>query len=69
MLENMLNEDKDGPYTCISTDLVMATISKGRERTASEYRLLLNKHGFPNIQSRKINGYNFFDAILAKKPF
>ncbi|XP_067664636.1 acetylserotonin O-methyltransferase-like [Haliotis asinina] len=69
LLEKILNEDKDGPWPCISMDLVMAMISKGRERTPSEYRTLLKKHGFSNTQIKSIQGCNYFDAILAKKPF
>ncbi|XP_046553229.1 uncharacterized protein LOC124262728 [Haliotis rubra] len=69
LLEKILNEDKDGPWPCISMDLVMAMISKGRERTPSEYSTLLKKHGFSNTQIKSIEGCNYYDAILAKKPF
>ncbi|XP_046346790.1 acetylserotonin O-methyltransferase-like [Haliotis rufescens] len=69
LLEKTLNEDKDGPWSCISMDLVMAMISKGRERTPSEYQKLLKKHGFSNTQFKSIEGCNYYDAILAKKPF
>lgn len=69
ILEKTLNEKKDGPSFAISNDLIMSLISTGRERSAKEYRDLIDAQGFTNIQIRQVGGYNYFDAILSKKPF
>ncbi|XP_041373402.1 acetylserotonin O-methyltransferase-like [Gigantopelta aegis] len=69
LLEKMLNEEKDGPETCVLNDLAMAMISHGKERSATEYRRLLEKHGFRNTQIKRLHGNNTYDVLLARKPF
>ncbi|GAB1605206.1 probable bifunctional dTTP/UTP pyrophosphatase/methyltransferase protein [Argonauta hians] len=69
ILEKTLDEMKDGPAFAVSNDLVMSLISNGRERSAKEYKVILEEQGFTNIQIRLVGGYNYFDAILSKKPF
>ncbi|CAI9733928.1 bifunctional dTTP UTP pyrophosphatase methyltransferase [Octopus vulgaris] len=69
ILEKTLDEMKDGPSFAVSNDLIMSLISTGRERSAKEYREMLEEQGFTNIQIRLVGGYNYFDAILSKKPF
>ena len=70
MLERVLNDQKDGPLTTLIFDLGMLVSSEGRERTAAEYRLLLEAHGFEGEESqlRLLPEARFRDAILAYKP-
>ncbi|VDI09183.1 acetylserotonin O-methyltransferase-like [Mytilus galloprovincialis] len=69
VLEKVLSDDKSSPEICATNDLILALMSKGKERNASEYQKLFAKHGFTNVQFRYIDGYNYCDAILVKKPF
>lgn len=69
VLEKVLNEKRDGPLLTVTSDLIMSLISKGKERTESEYRKLFSKHGFSNTCVKTIEGVNYYDAILTKKPF
>ncbi|XP_050395313.1 acetylserotonin O-methyltransferase [Patella vulgata] len=67
--EKFLNEDKTGPETSILFDLSMCLFCKGRERTQTEYRQLLHNHGFRNIEAKIIEGVNYHDVIIGRKPF
>lgn len=69
VLEKVLSDDKHSPEMCLTNDLVLALMSKGQERSASEYRKLFAKHGYTNVQFKYIAGFNYCDAILVKKPF
>lgn len=69
VLEKVLSDDKHGPEMCLTNDLLLALMSKGRERCASEYQKLFAIHGFTNVQFKYIDGFNYCDAILVKKPF
>ncbi|XP_069138435.1 acetylserotonin O-methyltransferase-like [Argopecten irradians] len=69
VLEKVLNEDRDGPEMAITNDLLMTIMSKGQERTATEYQNIFAKYGFINFQVRTLEGTNYFDAMLMKKPF
>ncbi|KAL3866349.1 hypothetical protein ACJMK2_043654 [Sinanodonta woodiana] len=69
VLEKVMSDDKTAPDIPITNNLVLSMITEGRERTILEYRKLLMKHGFKHTKMRRIEGYNYYDAILAKKPF
>ncbi|KAL5004121.1 hypothetical protein ScPMuIL_017577 [Solemya velum] len=69
IMEKVLTEEKDGPDLGITNDLVISLMSQGRERTGAEYNSLLCRHGFRNVVIRHIEGYNYYDAVMAKKPF
>lgn len=69
VLEKVLSDDKHSPEICLTNDLVLALMSKGQERSASEYRKLFAKQGYTNVQFKYIAGFNYCDAILVKKPF
>ncbi|XP_033749579.1 uncharacterized protein LOC117334203 [Pecten maximus] len=69
VLEKVLNEERDGPEMAITNDLLMTVMSKGQERTCTEYQNLFAKYGFINFQLRTLEGTNYFDAMLMKKPF
>ena len=68
ILEKVLQDDKRAPISCLLDDLMLATISRGRERTESEYQRLLEMNGFRYQHHKKILGINTFDAMLARKP-
>lgn len=68
MLEKILNDDKDGPLMTLIFDLGILVAAGGRERTASEYKQLLNGHGFVDVQIKRLPEARFRDAILALKP-
>ena len=63
--EQILNEDKSGPLPALLNCLLMLVETGGKERSASEYKLLLEKHGFVDVQAKKV--YFSKDAILCKK--
>lgn len=67
VLEKMLNEEKDGPMMTLLFDLGMLMLNEGRERTAQEYKTLLSKHGFQDIQVKVLEKSQYRDAILARK--
>lgn len=68
VLEKVLNEGRDGPEMAIMNDLLMCVMSKGQERTSSEYQDVFSKYGFVDFQVRTVEGINYFDAMLLKKP-
>ena len=39
----------------------------GKERTRDEYRKLLEKQGFVDIQAKQLDSYEGSDAILCRK--
>jgi acetylserotonin N-methyltransferase len=63
--EKLLNEEKDGPVSAALQSLNMLVITEGRERTASEYKTLLQTAGFGQIEAKKTGKY--LDVILATK--
>ncbi|PVD19570.1 hypothetical protein C0Q70_20060 [Pomacea canaliculata] len=67
VLEKTLHDDKGGPLPALLEDIGMATLSIGHERSGKEYRKLLAKHGFDQIEIKEIQGSNHFDAIYAIK--
>ncbi|XP_060073599.1 uncharacterized protein LOC132553377 [Ylistrum balloti] len=69
ILEKVLSEERDGPELAITNDFLMTVMSKGQERTGTEYQNLFAKYGFINFQKRTLEGTNYFDAMLVKKPF
>lgn len=68
ILEKVLNEAKDGPLHTLIFDLAMLISAEGRERTAGEYRSLLESYGFTDVQVRLLPESSRRDAILARKP-
>ena len=63
--EKLLNEAKDGPVSAALQSLNMLVATEGRERTASEYKAILQHIGFAEIDAGKTGKY--LDAILAIK--
>lgn len=63
--EKLLAEDKTGPMGALMQSLNMLVCTEGRERTVSEYELLLKQAGFAEVQGRRTTGP--LDAVLAIK--
>ena len=63
--EKLLNEDKSGPVPAQMQSLNMLICTEGKERNLNEYRQLLNRAGFTNVEG-KLTGRPL-DAILARK--
>ena len=63
--ELILNEDKSGPVFPLLQSLNMLVATGGRERTASEYKQLLEKHGFVDVQVKPV--HPTMAAILCRK--
>jgi acetylserotonin N-methyltransferase len=64
--EALLDEDKCGPVYAQMQSLNMLICTEGRERTAGEYRELLEQIGFVSVESRQTGSP--LDATLARKP-
>ena len=64
--EKLLIEDKTGPRWAQMQSLNMLTCTEGKERTLSEYELLLSEAGFVNVTGCRTNSP--LDATLAIKP-
>ena len=63
--EKLLNEDKTGPVPAQMQSLNMLICTEGKERNLAEYRELLTRAGFTQIEGR-LTGQPL-DAILARK--
>jgi acetylserotonin N-methyltransferase len=65
LAEKLLNEDKSGPTSAQMQSLNMLVCTEGRERSLAEYRELLQKTGFQNVQGRMTG--STLDAVFAVK--
>jgi len=61
-----VHEDRRGPVWALMQSLNMLVCTEGRERTLTEYRVLLDAAGFRDVQGR-VTGAPL-DAVLALKP-
>jgi acetylserotonin N-methyltransferase len=61
--ETLLDEDHSGPVPAQMQSLNMLVITEGRERTASQYRALLEAAGFTGVEARRTDAP--LDAVLA----
>ncbi|XP_071949294.1 acetylserotonin O-methyltransferase-like [Antedon mediterranea] len=66
--ELLMNETKTGPLHTLRANVQMMIEMSGRERTETEYRLLLEQHGFVDFECKFVAGYSSFHAMIAKKP-
>lgn len=64
--EKLLLEDKTGPRWAQMQSLNMLTCTEGKERTLSEYEILLTDAGFVNVTGCRT--HSPLDATLAIKP-
>ncbi|CAH1797057.1 unnamed protein product [Owenia fusiformis] len=67
VLEKFLDEDKSGPMESLLLDMDMLLCAEGRERSLSEYKEKLEKHGFTDIKSKVVENALWYDAIICKK--
>ena len=67
--ERFLDEDKIGPKSTLLTSLNMLVQVDGKERTRDEYRKLLEKQGFVDIQAKQLDSSEGSDAILCRKAW
>jgi acetylserotonin N-methyltransferase len=65
--EKLLDEDKSGPTATLMQSLNMLVCTEGRERTLSEYAVLLREAGFASVEGRRTGAV--LDALLAVKAF
>ena len=63
--ERILNEDKRGPLPSLIFSLLMLVSTGGKERSAPEFKHLLEKHGFIDVQAKRV--YFTQDAIFCRK--
>jgi acetylserotonin N-methyltransferase len=63
--EALVNEDRSGPVYALMQDLNMLVCTDGRERTLSEYRVLLESAGFHHVEGRHTG--SLLDAVFAVK--
>ncbi len=63
--EKLLHEDRTGPRAALMQDLNMLVCTDGRERTASEYEILLRNAGFAQVLAVRTG--TPLDAILGLK--
>lgn len=64
--EKLLTEDKTGPRWAQMQSLNMLTCTEGKERTLTEYEVLLQEAGFVNVVGCRTSSP--LDATLAIKP-
>ena len=64
--EKLLDEDKSGPTPAQMQSLNMLICTEGKERTLSEYAVLLREAGFASVEGRRTG--TPLDAMLAIKP-
>jgi acetylserotonin O-methyltransferase len=66
LAEKLLDEDKSGPVPAQMQSLNMLICTEGKERSLGEYRELLGRAGFPDVEGKRTG--KPVDAVLAKKP-
>ena len=67
LLDVVLNSEKTGPFRGIVVDLVILVETPGVERSADEYKTLLESEGFGNFQFYPIDTSSHFDVITVRK--
>lgn len=65
MVEILLDEDKQEARFAVVQSLTMMVLFQGRERSLSEYRSLLQAHGFTDV--RAVYTGSALDAVLATR--
>jgi acetylserotonin N-methyltransferase len=65
LAEKLLNEEKSGPVSAHLQSLNMLVCAEGKERTLTEFRILLESAGFTDVRGHSTG--TPLDAIFAKK--
>ena len=69
LVEKFLSDDKTQPQNAVVGNLFAVVMDlEGDYRTEKEYADLLKREGFVSIRSKRIDGYNDHDVMLATKP-
>jgi acetylserotonin N-methyltransferase len=63
--ETLLDDDKSGPLDSLLQSLNMLVCTEGKERTAGEYRELLERAGFGGVEAKRTGGA--LDAVMGWK--
>ncbi|XP_068720759.1 acetylserotonin O-methyltransferase-like [Montipora capricornis] len=67
VVELTLDDDKTGPLKALLQSLLVLVIAKGKERSGKEYKELLGKHGFVDVQIKRLDSKSWMDAIFCRK--
>lgn len=67
VVELTLDDDKTGPLKALLQSLLVLVIANGKERSGKEYKELLGKHGFVDVQIKRLDSKSWMDAILCRK--
>merc|ERR1711976_660810 len=67
VMDSIYNDSKVGPPKVNLTEMGQIAHHEGKHRTHDEFVKLLGKMGFEDVQVKRIEGFCFYDAILAKK--
>ncbi|KAK2551101.1 putative bifunctional dTTP/UTP pyrophosphatase/methyltransferase protein [Acropora cervicornis] len=65
--EMLLDNDKAGPIGALLQSLFMRTITNGKLRSGEEFKELLEKHGFVDIEVKRLDPVASTDVILCRK--
>ena len=69
LVEKFLSNDKTEPPNAVVGNLSSAIMDiEGDYRTEEEYADLLKREGFVSMRSKRIDGNNDHDVMLATKP-
>lgn len=63
--EALLDDNRDGPVYAYMQDMNMLVCTEGRERTAAEYRTLLEDAGFVDVRWKRTG--SLLDVVLCSK--
>ena len=63
----LLDDDKAGPLGAVLRSIFMLLFGGGKSRSGKEFRELLEKHGFVDIQIKRHDPSVAMDAILCRK--
>ena len=63
----LLDDDKAGPIGALLRSLFMRTITNGKLRSGKEFKELLEKHGFVDIEVKRLDPVASTDVILCRK--
>ena len=67
IFEKCMDDDKAGPVMANLWDMMVMSHCAGKLRSEPEYRELLTKHGYGDIQVTKSSNSCLYDVIYAKK--
>ena len=67
MIHEMLYDgEKSSPFVAASMSVIMLAWTEGRQRSADEYRALLETAGFADVEAQ--NTFGHWSVVCARKP-